>query len=282
MKKSITRYISVLLAAIIFVTFGMQNVQANGVRVATQQVDGKYRITLTSQEAGLGINILAFSISNGKTINVAYTLKKGAAASSSTEIDESMVLAPFRVITTNSDNLDYRPFSDIINTEFDEYIRHIHDVGITSGFSDGTFRPNNTLSRAEAATMLATALNLKPDDSNNTKLKDVNGHWGKKYINAVLNKGIMTGYSDKTFRPNNKITVAEVCTIISKSFNFKTKSEGTFSKLRKNQWYSNYVQNIFNLKILTIEDSIYKTFSETSNISRGNFAMMLSRALSTY
>lgn len=282
MKKPISRYIAILLATVILFTMGVQDVQAHGVKVSTQKIDGKYKITLSSQETGLGVNILAFSISKGKTINIAYTLKKGAAASASTEIDESIILAPFRVITTNSDNIEGRPFSDIADTEFDEYIRHLHDVGITSGFSDGTFRPGNTLSRAEAAAMLSVALNLKPDDSQNTKLKDVNGHWGRKYINAIVNKGIMAGYSDKTFRPNNKITVAEVCTIISKSISFKTKAQGTFGKLKKNQWYSAYVQNIFNLKILTIEDSIYKNFSENGNISRGNFAMMLSRALSTY
>ncbi|HEX2926560.1 MAG TPA: S-layer homology domain-containing protein [Ruminiclostridium sp.] len=282
MKKRISRYISVILAVAIILAAGIQNVEANGVRVTTQHIGSRFKITLASQEKGMGLEITAFTVSNGKTINVAYTLKKGAAAASSTEIDESMVLAPFRVITTKSDDLNYRPFSDILGTEFDEYIRHIHDIGITSGFSDGTFRPSGTLSRAEAAAMLSVALNLKLDDSKNTKLKDVNNHWGRKYINAVLNKRIMTGYSDKTFRPNNKITVAEVCTIISKSFYFRTKSEGKYDKLRKKQWYSNYVQNIFNLKILTIEDSIYKNFSETSNISRGNFAMMLSRALSTY
>ena len=282
MKKPISRYFAILLAAVVLFTMGVQDVQAHGVKVTTQKIDGKYKITLSSQESGLGVNILAFNISKGKTINIAYIFKKGAVTSASTEIDESMVLAPFRVITTNSDNIDGRPFSDISNTEFDEYIRHLHDVGITSGFSDGTFRPGNTLSRAEAAAMLSVALNLKPDDSQSTKLKDVNSHWGRKYINAVVNKGIMTGYSDKTFRPNNKITVAEVCTIISKSFSFKTKSQGTFGKLKKNQWYSSYVQNIFNLKILTIEDSIYKNFSENGNISRGNFAMMLSRALSTF
>ncbi|MHB8064056.1 MAG: hypothetical protein ACYDG2_15760 [Ruminiclostridium sp.] len=91
----------------------------------------------------------------------------------------------------------------------------------------------------------------------------------------------MTG-SGKTFRPNSNISIAEVCAILSKSFDFKTKSEGVFTKLKKNQWYSSFVQNMFNLKILTPQDSIYKSFNETSYISRGNFAIMLSRALSTY
>lgn len=282
MKKHYIKYISILLISILIATCTFQAVLANGVRAITQYSDEKYKITLTSQETGKGIKIIAYSTVNGKTINVTYSMRSSYASSDSIEIDEYSVIAPFRVITTNTDDLNYRPFSDILGTEFDEYIRNIHDIGITNGFSDGTFRPWNTLTRAEAATMLAVALKLAPDSTSTSKLSDVNNHWAKKYINPILAKGIMTGYSNKTFKPDNKITVAEVCTIISKSFQFQTKSQGVFTKLRTGQWYSGYVQNIFNLKILTPQDSLYTSFNETSNISRGNFAMMLSRALSTY
>jgi hypothetical protein len=271
----------VLIFSLLLPTFSFQSVQANGVRVVTKETDGKYKITLTSQETGKGIKIVAFSPTNGKSINITYSFIKNGAVSTSIEIDQYMVIAPFRVITTNTDNLKYRPFKDILNTEYDEYIRHIHDLGITNGFSDGTFRPENTITRAEAAVMLATALKLNPDSLSNSRFADVNGHWAKKYINAIITKGIMSGYADKTFKPDNKITVAEVCAILSNSFTFKTKSQGVFTKLKKDQWYSYYVQYIFNLKILTPQDSIYETFKESSNISRGNFAMMLSRALST-
>lgn len=278
------KYIAILIFSLLLSTFAMQGVQANGVKVTTQNNSAKYQITLTSQETGKGIKIIGFSPANGKVINVTYAFDSKAAASASFEIDETMVLAPFRVITTNTGDLNYRPFKDILNTEADDYIRHIHDAGITNGFSDGTFKPQNTLTRAEAAVMLATALNLKLENTSDfsNKFKDINKHWAKKYINAILKEEIMAGFSDKTFRPNSKISVAEVCTILSKSFHFKTKSQGIFTKLKSNQWYSPYVQNIFSLKILTPQDSIYKSFSETSYISRGNFAMMLSRALSTY
>lgn len=284
MIKHLTKYIAIIILSLLLSTFAIQGVQANGVKVTTQYSNAKYKITLISQETGKGIKILAFSPSNGKVINITYALDGKAANSAAIEIDETMVLAPFRVITTNTDNLNYRPFKDIINTEADEYIRHIHDIGITNGFSDGTYRPENTISRAEAAVMLATALNLKLEDTSeySNKFKDINKHWAKKYINAILKKDIMTGFSDKTFRPNSKITIAEVSAILSKSFNFETKYEGVFTKLKKNQWYSDFVQNIFNLKILSPLDSIYKSFDETSYISRGNFAIMLSRALSTY
>ncbi len=282
--KHTTRLITILIISLLFSAFSVQVVQANGVKVTTQYSNEKYKITLTSQETGKGIKVMGFSIANGKAVNVTYAFTKEAANTATVEIDKAMVLAPFRVITTNTDNLSYRPFSDILNTEADEYIRHIHDVGITNGFLDGTFKPDNTLTRAEAAVMLSTALNLKLENTleYSNKFKDINKHWAEKYINTILKEGIMTGFSDKTFRPNNKITVAEVCAIINKAFDFQTKNQGIFTKLKKDQWYSSFVQNIFNLKILTPEDSIYKSFNETSNISRGNFAMMLSRALSTY
>lgn len=284
MKKHSIKCIIVLIISLLLSTFVFQGAEANGIRVATQYGNSKFKITLTSQEKGKGIKIIAFSLSNGKTINVTYAFDKKVASSAFIEIDETMVLAPFRVITTNTDNLNNRPFKDILNTEFDDYIRHIHDVGITNGFSDGTFRPESTITRAEAAVMLSTALNLKLENSSefDNKLKDINNHWAKKYITAVAQKGIMGGGTDKTFKPDNKISVAEVCTILSKAFDFKTKSQGVFTKLKKDKWYSLYVQNIFNLKMLTPQDSIYKSFNEDSNISRGNFAMMLSRALSTY
>jgi len=285
MKKHTVKIIVTLLISLLLTTFAIQGVQANGVKVTMQDSNAKYKITLTSQETGKGIKIIAYSPTNGKVINITYSFDNKAAASAAIEIDEAMVLAPFRVITTNTSDLKYRPFKDIINTEADEYIRHIHDIGITNGFSDGTYRPGNTITRAEAAVMLVTALNLKLENTSefDKSFKDIRKHWAKKYINAILKEEIMTGYtSDKTFRPNSKISVAEVSAILSKSFDFKTKSQGIFTKLKKNQWYSSFVQNVFNLKILTPQDSIYKSFNELSPISRGNFAIMLSRALSTY
>lgn len=252
MKKHLARCLAFILIVLLLPISSLQGVQASGVKVSVQKKDKKYRINVTSQESGKGIRIVAYSTVNGKTVNVTYAFDKKASSAAYVELDE--------------------------------YIRHIHDLGITGGYSDGTFKPNNTLTRAEAAVMLAAALNLKIENNNqfDKKFKDIKSHWAKKYINAVIKNGIMGGTSAAAFDPDNKITVAEVCTILSKSFDFKTKSQGEYTKLRKNQWYSGYVQNIFNLKILTPQDSIYKTFDESGYISRGNFAMMLSRALSTY
>lgn len=282
MKKYSNKNIFILILALLISGLSVQAAEANGVKVASRYLDGKYQITLTSQEKNKGIKIVAVSPRNGKTVNVTYSFTKGGSMSAATSIDEYMVIAPFRVITTNTDNLSFRPYSDIINTEYDEYVRHLHDGGITVAFSSAAFKPKTSITRAELASMLAVALNLKLDTASKAKYADVEKHWAKKYINAVVSKGVMKAANDKAFKPDDKVTVADACSIISKAFSFKTKSEGVYTKLKKNQWYTASVQNIFNLKILTPEDSIYKTFKETNSISRGDFAMMLSRALSTY
>lgn len=282
MRKYSAKLCFILIFSLLLPVFALQGVQANGVKVATKYENGKYKITLTSQEKGKGLKIVAVSPKNGKTVNVTYSFVKGGSTSVSSEIEEFMVIAPFRVITTNTDDLKYRPYTDILNTEFDEYIRHLHDAGITEAFTGAKFNPAALITRGEAASMLAIALKFKVDNNSKSKYTDVNKHWAKKYINAVVDKGIMKAADGKAFKPDGKISAAEVCSIISTSFKFKTKSQGVFTKLKKNQWYSDSVQNIFNLKILTPQDSIYAKFKETDNISRGNFAMMLSRALSTY
>ncbi len=286
MKKPINKTINKLILTIIFSllisALPIQGVFANGVKVVSKYEQGKYLITLTSQEKGKGLKIIAVSPKNGKTVNVTYSLVKGGSSSATAEISEYMVIAPFRVITTNSDNLKFRPYSDIINTEYDEYVRHLHDSGITAAFSEAKYKPGTAITRAEMASMLALALNLKLDTASKSKYSDVDKHWGKQYINAVVKQGLMSASNGKTFKPNDKVTVADASTVISKAFKFKTNTSGVYTKLKKNQWYSDSVQNVFNLKILTPQDSIYKNFKETNNISRGDFSMMLSRALSTY
>lgn len=282
MKKYSAKCVFILILSIIISTLPFHYALANGVKVTTRYLEGKYHITLSSQEKDRGIKIIAVSQKNGSVVNVTYAFTKGGSTSATAQIDETSVIAPFRVITTNSDNLNFRPYSDIINTEHDEYIRHLHDAGITAGFTGEKFKPQTAVTRAEVASMLALALNLKLDSSAKSKYSDIEKHWAKKYIDAVVAKGIMTAQADKAFKPDGKVTVADACSIISKSFSFKTKSKGVYTKLKKNQWYSEYVQNIFNVKILTPQDSIYQSFKETGNISRGDFSMMLSRALSTY
>ena len=90
-------------------------------------------------------------------------------------------------------------------------------AGIVAGYPDGSFKPNQAVTRAEFFKMVA----MLYSDTLNTPItggifKDINGHWAEKYIERAATLGWIAGYSDGTFRPSNYITRAEAMTMINR------------------------------------------------------------------
>ena len=84
------------------------------------------------------------------------------------------------------------------------------------GYPDGTVRPNGEITRAEAAAMLARLLEIESIGSADKPMfPDTPSAWYNKAINAVVQRGIMKGYPDGTFKPNAPITRAEFTQMIS-------------------------------------------------------------------
>lgn len=85
-----------------------------------------------------------------------------------------------------------------------------------SGFPDGTFKPNNPVSRAEFATMIVSCLNPapKPENSNIT-FSDISTHWAKDNILKAARAGFLSGYPDGTFMPNQNISKLQIVIAIS-------------------------------------------------------------------
>lgn len=106
------------------------------------------------------------------------------------------------------------PFSDVKNPKAWYYnaIYILASKGILTGYGDGSFLPDATITRAEFAAIACRFFNPK---SGKTDLIDIEGHWAKEYIEAAYCKGWITGYSDNTFKPNNRITRAEAINIIN-------------------------------------------------------------------
>ena len=80
------------------------------------------------------------------------------------------------------------------------------------GYEDGTFRPDNNMSRAEAAAIFARLISEKKNEkiSGKSNFNDVSkNEWYSDYIGYLSKYGIIKGYSDNTFRPNDNVTRAE-------------------------------------------------------------------------
>mgnify|MGYP000969832027 CR=1 FL=1 len=280
LKKTI---VCILVIAVIS-GFWCSAVYAHGPAYDMKTLDnGKVRITLEYKgEENKGIAIKFYNLSNGKTLYIGYSLKKSSAGKAYLDFDLTGAIPPLRVVLINADDPEWIPFSDIKDIEQEEYIRHLHDAGIVNGKPGGIFDPGSTITRAEFASMIVRALNLKNTGSETQKFLDIENSWAKDNIIIAAQHGIVSGYGDGNFGPNDPIKVAEVCSILYKSFSFKTAGNGKYLKIKTGKWYTEYVKRMFDAGILTTSDSIYKDFDEMKPISRADCAMMLSRALSTY
>ncbi|MCX7920961.1 MAG: S-layer homology domain-containing protein [Clostridia bacterium] len=282
MKFSITKLILVLT---ILLACSTKLSYAHGLMYETKSIgQNKVRITLkwSSPSEAKGIKIAYYHLRNAKALTIGYEIDNKAPTTAYMDYDMASAIPPLRIVLAKVNDVAALPFKDIKSTEAEEYIRHLHDAGIIGGDSKGNFNPNKPISRAEFAVIMVNALKLNGNTDNIKEFKDANNHWGKKYILLAVKHGLMGGYNDNTFKPNNSITVAEVSTVLSNAFTFKTTNNGIYSKLKPNMWYSRYVKKMFDVGILKTADSIYNKFDERSKITRADCAMMISRALSTY
>lgn len=108
-------------------------------------------------------------------------------------------------------------FSDVSGSTADvESIEKAASCGIINGYSDGTFRPNDTVARAEAAVILAKAMtgNKVPSYSGSPFPDVSSSHWARDAIAYCKQWNVIRGYPNGTFQPDGRVTRAEVATMV--------------------------------------------------------------------
>ena len=144
------------------------------------------------------------------------------------------------------------------------------NMGIIKGYTDGSFQPNKSITRAELATIIARFAKL---DVNTKTFSDINGHWAQKSIELAAGNGWINGYEDGTFRPNNNITRAETFAMINRVLDRQTESVSDLlptsemnmwsDNLNENAWYYKDVQEATNYhKCDRVGDSVYEKWTE--------------------
>ncbi|MGI5876942.1 MAG: S-layer homology domain-containing protein, partial [Dethiobacteria bacterium] len=94
-------------------------------------------------------------------------------------------------------------------------IKALVEKGAIAGYPDQTFKPNNNITRAEFATVLVKAFQLEPKTGK--VFNDTAGHWAKDAIATANAYGIIKGYSDENFGPNDNITREQMAVMIVKA-----------------------------------------------------------------
>ncbi|WP_225442816.1 S-layer homology domain-containing protein [Paenibacillus lycopersici] len=116
-------------------------------------------------------------------------------------------------------------FSDIQGHWAEASIKQAVSDGIVNGYQDGTFKPNQTVTRAEFAVMLINALKPQVEGTALTFTDAAeNGAWAQKAIAQAVELGIIKGDVDGSFRPNAPITRAEMAVMLARALKLDVKS----------------------------------------------------------
>ncbi len=146
-------------------------------------------------------------------------------------------------------------FSDVSRGNwFNTAISTLQNAGVLDGYADGTFRPNAYITRAElvkiAATFYGTAAGMQ------SHFSDTSAHWANDFIEAARELGIVDGYTDGSFRPNQYVTRAEAMKIINRTLGRVPHEDHLLPNMikwidnsNKNKWYYADVQEATNSHI---------------------------------
>lgn len=146
--------------------------------------------------------------------------------------------------------------NDIEGTKYEEAIVKLAALDTIKGYEDGSFKPENTITRAELATIITFVLGLQDAadlaKETPTRFSDVKtNEWYTGYINIAANENVIAGYPDGTFRPSENVSYSEAVTMLVNALGLKQvvdKSGGT--------WPSNYMSKASQLGITKVLSSV--------------------------
>ena len=173
----------------------------------------------------------------------------------------------FRLLTDSSRDYYFSKTNDYTDVNagdwFNNAISTLSNAGIVTGYNDGTFRPNQPITRGEMAKIIANFANLNKGTKSFT---DLSGHWSKSYVELAAGNGWIAGYPDGSFRPDQKITRAETVTMINRVLERVPAKELrllsrsimlTFPDNNPGDWYYIAIQEASNS--LEYQRSVYET-----------------------
>ena len=199
----------------------------------TGSIDGNRNITVTvpygTDVTGM---IATFTTSVGATIQVGSENSGVALISDVTSVNYTNPVKLY--VTSESRNVTRMytvtveegvSFSDVTaGAWYYENVMGAAENGYVSGYPDGTFKPMQSVTRAEFASMIAKAMGYDSDPDAGSAYPDVaDDHWAKAAINFCAQNDIINGYDDGTFQPNKAITRQEAAAILNKAFELSVK-----------------------------------------------------------
>jgi S-layer family protein len=161
-------------------------------------------------------------------------------------------------------------FEDVADTDYAEAIETLTALGVVTGYEDGTYRPEKTITRAEMAKLMVITLGygdlVAGSKSNFT---DTQGHWADPYIALAAGKGMVVGTGNGKFDPDRTVSYDEVYTMLVRGLGYTD----TCNELKNMTWPTNFKVKAAELGITDDVDMA------TTGADRGGVAQAIYNAL---
>ncbi|MHA7965969.1 DUF2252 family protein [Paenibacillus sp. CAU 1782] len=173
-------------------------------------------------------------------------------------------------------------FKDTTNHWAANTISRAVQLGFINGYGDGSFKPDQQISRAEFAVLLARLLGWDNDEQTGAFTDESTiKNWAIPAVKAAAVRGVITGYSDGSFQPNKAINRAEMAVMIARSLNLSQSAEDGALPLRDANsipvWAKGAVDASFKAGLLTGRTS--GNFDPGAPATRAEAVVILLRAL---
>lgn len=217
-----------------------------------------------------------FDFENGRFKSEFRTMKKGKDRLYIEHGGEKYYSDYFEI--TDSDVDEY--FSDVSDgNKYYDAIQHLAENDVIAGYSDGTFKPEQTVSRVEALKLILEGINSNYSSGDLPFSDTSDGEWYHKYLYTAYKKQIVDGYEDGSFRPSATVNRAEFYKILFNGMNVDVMDEvksTPFEDVDVDDWFAPYVAQA---KKMGIVDSKLRKFRPSDDMTRGEVAEAMYRVM---
>lgn len=186
------------------------------------------------------------------------------------------IISTIVILCVGSVSFAATSLKDVKNTKYEDSVDTLITLGLVNGYEDDTYKPNNTITRAEMAKLMVVALGqdgkVSEASKKQSKFKDMKGNWAYGYVNVASDLGVINGYPDGTFGPQNNVSYAEATAMIIRALEYDSEV-----KKSKEVWPSNYINYANKLSLYSSVGAV----KADDGAKRGNVAIMLWNMLRT-
>ncbi|QQR54837.1 S-layer homology domain-containing protein [Candidatus Peregrinibacteria bacterium] len=148
---------------------------------------------------------------------------------------------------SSEESLKESPFEDVTETDHKTAIEYLYEADIVNGYEKENggkeFKPDQSINRAEFLKMVMALTEEETEEQHNC-FTDVQDQWFAPYVCTAHKKGIITGYGDGSFKPEQPITFEEMFTLALRAYGYTLKSDANEA------WYKAYWDKVVSLNLL--------------------------------